>query len=87
MLDARKVCMPFPPKSLQEMGYAMVSEEWYNRFGCNLEDPPRELFIGCVRGKNRELAAVFASLYLCDLINQPVEELHIDTSYKVSHHC
>jgi len=81
----KKDTEPPVPNSLLSLSKLLVSDSLRMRYGCNLEDFPRELFIGCIKAKNNEeVAAVFASLFLCERFNGSVDEMHIDCSYTVN---
>ncbi|CAB3368139.1 Hypothetical predicted protein [Cloeon dipterum] len=72
---------PEVPESLLSLSNLLVSDQYRHRYGCNLEEFPRELFIGCIKAKGSEVAAIFASLFLCERFNGPVDEMHIDCSF------
>jgi hypothetical protein len=75
---------PTVPDSLLAMSRMLIEDSWRFRYGGNLEDFPRELFIGCIKAKETEIAAIFASLFICERFNGPVDEMHIDCKENVS---
>lgn len=77
---------PAVPANLLAMSKMLIDDTWRYRYGGNLEDFPRELFIGCIKAKATEIAAVFASLFICERFNGPVDEMHIDCRENVSSH-
>ncbi|XP_059483109.1 uncharacterized protein LOC132201174 isoform X2 [Neocloeon triangulifer] len=72
---------PHMPESLLSLSKLLVSDKYRFRYGCNMEEFPRELFIGCIKARDNEVAVIFASLFLCERFNGPVDEMHIDCSF------
>jgi hypothetical protein len=83
MASTRVTNMPLLPKSIKDFSFTLTGDEWCNRFACNLEYPPQELFMGMVKAKGGETAVMFASMYLCEIMNNPIQQIFVDVGYKV----